>query len=297
LAYLVGVLRYNDGEYEKAISGFSKYLDKYPSGANKIKAVYYRAESYTLLKKYTNALEDYEKLVKLGNSEFYVSSVKKSALIAYNYTQAFDKAYTFYDLYYNSVSDQEEQFKASLGALRSAFRIASSEAVKKYGGIVTNNEKASIEERATASYYLGKTYYRENNFASALISFTKASEKTDNNQAAESRYLIGEILYKENKKQEAEDQCNIANEANTAYPYWIAKSLLLLSDIYVDRVDLFNARAALEAVIENFTEEKDLLTIANDKLKIVEGMEKQKNRIKPSDPSNNLLELQHGGGK
>lgn len=296
LAYMVGALRYNEGAYDKAVMGFNNYLDKYPAGANRIKAIYYRAESNTLLKKYEDALADYEKLAKAGNSEFYIPSLRKSALIAYNYTQNFEKAYLYYDLYYQNNNDEDEKYKAALGALRSAFRNSNTEAVKKYGNIVTSNKKANTEEQATASYYLGKVYYRENNLSSALVAFTKVSEKSDNNQAAESRYLIAEILYKQNKKQEAEDQCNAANEANAAYPFWIAKSLILLSDIYVDRSDLFNARAALEAVIENFPDDKELITQAKDKLKAVEQFEKQKSRIKPSAPTNNLLELTPANG-
>jgi tetratricopeptide (TPR) repeat protein len=296
LAYMVGVLRYNEGEYEKAIAGFSNYLDKYPSGGNRIKAMYYQAESYTLLKKYSDAFTGYERLVKLGKSEFYVPSLRKSALIAYNYTQAFDKAFYYYDLYYQNITDDDEKYKTALAALRSAFRITNSEAVKKYGSIVSTHPRASAEERSTANYYVGKTHYREHNFIQAKVAFTSASEKTDNNQAAESRYLIAEILYKEGKKQEAEDQCNTANEVNAAYPFWIAKSLLLLSDIYVDRSDLFNARAALEAVIENFPDDTELITTANDKLKIVEQLEKQKNRIKPTGTINSLLEMQSSGG-
>ncbi len=295
LAYMVGALRYNEGEYEKAISGFNNYLQKYPAGANKIRALYYKAECHSLLKQYSQALEGYEQMVKLGPSEFYVLSVKKAAIISYNYTQAFEKAFTYYDLYYNSISDEDEKFKAAFGALRSAFRIASAEGVKKYGFIVANHDKADREEKAVASYYLGKIYYRDNDLENARLSFIKAADKIDNNQAAESRYLLAEIYFKQKKIDMAEKQCNEANDKNVAYPYWIAKSLLLMSDIYVDKNDLFNARAALEAVIENFEDDNDLLAIAKEKLRAVEELEKQKNRIK-APANNNLLELQHNNG-
>jgi len=295
LAYMVGALRYNEGEYEKAVSGFNNYLDKYPNGGSKVKAIYYRAESYSLLKKYGPALDDYEKLAKMGNSEFYVQSVKKAALISYNYTQTFDKAYMYYDLYFSNITDDDEKFKAALGALRSAFRISNDEGVKKYGTIVGNHKKADEEEKAVAFYYLGKIYYRDNDLENAKSSFTKAAEKVNNNQAAESRYLMAEIFYKQANPTKAEDQCNDANDKNTSYPYWIAKSLLLMSDIYVDRKDLFNARAALEAVIENFPDDADLQTAAKDKLKKVETLEQQKNRIK--SPNTTQLEFQNSGGK
>jgi TolA-binding protein len=113
------------------------------------------------------------------------------------------------------------------------------------------------------------------------------------NQAAEARYMMAEILYKQKQIDKAEKQSNLANEKNTAYPYWIAKSLILLSDIYIDKKDLFNGRAALEAVIENFPEDQELQTTAKTKLKAIEELEKQKTRIKT--PSNNLMEFHSGG--
>ena len=294
LAFLVGALKYNEGEYEKAISGFNNYLTKYPGGANRVQAYYYRAESYSLLKKYEQALEDYEKLITLGTSEFYTQVVKKAALISYNYTQTFDKAYHFYDLYYNGSTDEDEKYKAALGALRSAFRMANAGGVKKYSPLVSNSKKADNEEKVASLYYLGKTYYKENDLENAKTTFQKIGDQSDNNQAAEARYLIAEIWYKQTNSVKAEEQCNLANDKNASYPFWIAKTLILMSDIYVGRKDLFNARAALEAVIENFSDDKELQETATAKLNVVAEMEKLNNRIKA--PNNNLMEFQSNGG-
>lgn len=291
LAYMVGDLRFNEGEYEKAIAGFNNYIDKYPNGANRIKATYYRAESYTITKKYPEALTDYESVISKGNSEFYVPSLRKAAVIAYNSTQQFDKAYQYYDAFYKVLTDEDEKYKTALGALRSAFRISNGPAVNQYGRLVTANIKASKDEQAAAWYYLAKTYMRDNNMNEAAESFKKAAMLIENNQAAESRYMLAEILYKEGKLQAAEDQCNIANENNVAYPYWIAKSLILLSDIYVDRSDLFNGRAALEAVVENFQGDNELIKEAQDKLALISQLEKNNSRIKPDQKDTQLLEL------
>ncbi|MCZ2101489.1 MAG: tetratricopeptide repeat protein [Chitinophagales bacterium] len=291
LAYMVGNLRYNDGEYEKAITGFSNYLDKYPNGANRLSATYYRAESYSILKKYNLALADYEKTVQAGTSEFYIQAIRKSALIAYNSTQEFDKAFKYYDLYYQKITDEDEKYKAALGALRSAFRISNSDAIKQYGHMVTTDKRADKDEQASAWYYLAKTYMRENDMPQATQAFKQVSTMTDNNQAAESRYMLAEILYKQGKIKDAEAQCNLANEQNAAYPYWIAKSLILLSDIYVDRQDLFNARAALEAIIENFQGDKELLGEAQSRLDLIGQLEKQQSRIKPEATEHDTLEM------
>lgn len=297
LAYRVGAAKYNEGDYERAIAGFNNYLDKYPQGLNRIKAMYYRAESHTLTKNYDRALKSYEMLINVGRSEYFVQSLRKAALIAYNYTQEFDKAFEYYDLYHDAISDDAEKFKAALGAMRSAFRISNAKAIKKYSIAVSEHNLATQEDQATAYYYLAKTYLRENSHAEALKSFDKVSELSQNNQAAESRYMMAEILYKQGKINEAEEQCNQANAANAAYPFWIAKSLLLLTHIYLDRKDTFNARAAAEAVIENFKEDEDLLKEAQAQLKLVEEVEKEKNRIKPSHKDTDILELIPSGGK
>ena len=90
--------------------------------------------------------------------------------------------------------------------------------------------------------------------------------KTSNNQAAESDIFRLEFISTRKKWDEAEQQCNYANEKkNGNYPYWIAKSLLLLSTS-ITKDDLLNARAAIEAVLENFTEDKTIVQIANEKL-------------------------------
>jgi len=292
LAYMVGAIRYNEGEYQKAVAGFNNYLDKYPNGLNKIKAIYYRGESNTLLKKYDQSLDDYERLIQLGNSEFYVSALRKASLISYNYTQNFEKAYTYYHQYYNLLTDEDEKYASALGALRSAFRIANNDGIKKYGEIVSTHKKADNEEKVSAYYYLGKTWLKEENLEKAKTSFTAIDDMVNTNQSAEARYLIAEILWKQNQPEKAETQCNIANDKNASYPFWIAKGLLLLSDIYVGRNDLFNARAALEAVLENFPENQELQTEAKAKLNKVQEMEKQKNRIKT--PSKSIMEFHSG---
>ncbi len=297
LAYMVGVAKYNEGDYERAIVGFNNYLDKYPQGLNRIKAIYYRAESYTLTKNYEMALKSYETLVDAGRSEFFIQSLRKSALIAYNHTQDFGKAYKYYDLYHDALQDEEEKYKAALGALRSAFRTSQSVPIKKYGLIVSQSQSASMDDQATAFYYLAKTYQKEKSMEEAMKAYQKVSELSQNNQAAESRFRRAEILYSQGKINEAEEECNTANEANAAYPYWIAKSLLLLSNIYLERGDTFNARAATEAVIENFSDDVDLINEANAQLKKVEEKEKEKNRIKPGSDNSGVLELLPSGGK
>ncbi|HMV24556.1 MAG TPA: hypothetical protein PKA71_09520, partial [Saprospiraceae bacterium] len=82
-----------------------------------------------------------------------------------------------------------------------------------------------------------------------------------------------------------------ANKESSGFDYWIARSVILLSDINVERGDLLNARAALEAVLENYSNDAELVKMAQQKLSDLEKKEQGKNRIKNDTGKN--FELQN----
>jgi len=121
-----------------------------------------------------------------------------------------------------------------------------------------------------------------------LIAFDEVGRNATNNQGAESRYMTSKIFYDNNEMELAEVAINSANEKNSAYANWVAKGLLLLSDIYIKNGDIFNARAATEVVVENFSSDKDLLSEANQKLNKIKTLEKNQSRIKTKSNSDQL---------
>lgn len=121
--------------------------------------------------------------------------------------------------------------------------------------------------------------------------FKQVVQYTDNEQTAEARYLLAEMDFRDGKLDESEAACRNAFGESAAYPFWVAKSLILLSDVLVKKEDLFNAKAALEAVVENFTEDEALVAEAQAKIKAIEQIEGQQNRLTKPQEGNNLLQL------
>ena len=288
LNYRIGEIQYQNANYEKAISAFDDYLKKYSSGYYRLEARYYRGESHSLLKNYTKALIDYEAIIKEGISDTYERSLKKASLISYNHSQNFTKALKYYKLWEAHTSAPEDKYQAQLGAMRSAFRLSQDDEVISYTNKVASNPLVTKEDKSSAKYYLAKVSYKKGLLEQASAAFSQVPQLTNNNQAAESRYMVAKILLDQNKPTEAETAANIANEKNTNYPFWIAKSILLLSDVYILRGDLLNARAAAEAVVENFKTDEDLVKEANSKLAEIAQKELESNRIKIDNPDGTL---------
>ena len=294
LTYKAGENKYNNAEYDEAITAFDSYLKKYSQGYYRLNAHYYRGESRALKKRYNPALADYEAIIAEGISDFYERSLKKAAIISYNYTQNFGKALKYYKLLETQTANADDKFLAQLGAMRSAFRLGRDAEVQTYANLVNKNGLSTTAEKSTAMYYLGKTAYKNSELDKAITALQQTAQLSTNNQAAEARYLIAQAYYDKGEAAKAEAQVSKANEQNTAYPYWIAKSLLLMSDIFLDRDDLLNARAAAEAVQENFKEDESLLAEANAQLQAISGKESDSNRIK-TETTDGTLELDTTG--
>ena len=63
----------------------------------------------------------------------------------------------------------------------------------------------------------------------------------------------------------------------TSHQYWLAKSLILLADINVNRNDLFQAKQYLLALQNNYRQADDIATIIADKLEAIQQLETQQN--------------------
>lgn len=62
-------------------------------------------------------------------------------------------------------------------------------------------------------------------------------------------------------------------QMQTAQQYWLAKSLILLSDINVQRNDIFQAKQYLLALQSNYQQQDDIPSIILDKLQEIEQLE------------------------
>jgi predicted negative regulator of RcsB-dependent stress response len=92
---------------------------------------------------------------------------------------------------------------------------------------------------------------------------------------AESYHLMAQILYKQKKYDESEKVIDDSNPAMAGYDDWIARNLILTSDLYRARGDDDTARAALEAVLENYKgTNKEIKDTAQQKYEALNGKSK-----------------------
>ena len=263
ISYEVAHEQYTQGKYEKAITLFSDYLKKFDDAFFKDDALYYQAESNVLLKRYDQGLILYEEVIASKAPEYHNSSLRKAALIAYNHTQDFNKSFKYYDQLLTLTNGNEIEYIEA--ALYSAFNTKNDQGIYDYAYKLTSHTDADRASKATAYYYLAKRNDRLGLVAESIDAYQKVIEHSTNHQGAEASYRKAELYFAQENYASAESQAFETTKRAGQYPIYVAKSLILLGDIYVLKEDYLNAAAAYESVIDNFTEDPKINTEASER--------------------------------
>ena len=90
---------------------------------------------------------------------------------------------------------------------------------------------------------------------------------------AEAKYQLANAYFQLGSIELAEEEVMSFTQMQTTQQYWLAKSLILLSDINVQRNDIFQAKQYLLALQSNYQQQDDITTIIADKLQEIATLE------------------------
>ncbi len=275
--YAAAETQFANGKWEEARIGFENYLQQYPNGIFAVKAHYYRAESNFQLKKYKDALPDYDMTLSGKWNDFFENSARRAAGIAYA-EKDYNGAYMYYQKLRASALTNRMIELSYDGLMKSGFNIDKFSETSSYADSLLAMPGISAETINDAQYYKAKSLQHTGNLEASIKLYRQLSANKNGDIAAESRYHIAEILFKQNNTKAAEPAANDAIHLSAGYDYWIVKSYILLSDILVKEKDYFNAKATLESVVKH-TKIEELKQEAVKKLDEVKKSEKHKSKL------------------
>ena len=113
--------------------------------------------------------------------------------------------------------------------------------------------------------------------------YRELADTTNSEIGANARFQMANILMERDSFKAAElavfDLVNLV----PSYPNWTAKGLILLADIYMATDDLFQAKATLMSIIDNYQGEDELLKLAQANLKRIEEIEAALNQVEEQE--------------
>lgn len=256
LTYAAAEGLFSRGQKADAKNRFKEYLELYPNGAFAANAWYYQGLMLEEENDYENAYESFMHSAQFESSRFSESALDHAAQMAWavgDWETAMD---TYMRLYGKTTNAERQRI--------SLFRIVSSAGqISEYDAVLLYADKA-LQSQLTADQKTEVTYWK----AQALLETGKRSDArplleelskdTRSKYGAESDYLLSQLLFDSGDKEGAEKVIMDFIQEGTPHMYWLARSFILLSDIYKSQGKDVEARQYLLSLKSNYTEEDDI---------------------------------------
>lgn len=273
LVYVTAELQYIMGNYEEAAAGMTTYITSFcPGGRYCVTALYYAANSFYQLRKYDAAQEQYSALAAIEGNPYMEEACMRSAEIAYDKEEYKTAAYYFQQML-RVASSSNMRITAQLGILRCNQHEGNIEAVIAAATQLLEQDQLTDNIRQEALYYRAKAHLSNQQYGLAVVDLTPLSKEVRTPMGAEAKYQLANAYFQLGSIELAEEEVMSFTQMQTTQQYWLAKSLILLSDINVQRNDIFQAKQYLLALQSNYQQQDDITTIIADKLQEIATLE------------------------
>lgn len=283
VVYLAAETKYSKGDCAAAVNEFNSYLNNFPQGAFATSAHFYRAECLFKQSNFERALSDYEFVSEQPRNRFSQKALLNAARINYVQNKNYSKAYTYYKQLSENADFKSDALEAAKGMMYSAYFLNHFDDALNAANRVLLLDNASADDETEAHFYLAKIEYAAREYDKAFNEFLLVTRSSSSAIGAESAYRMAEIYFRRNEMKQAEDQSWSVTKKYPSYDYWIAKSYLLLADIYESNHDYFQAKATLQSIIDNYKGVDDIIPEARKKMGEIKSAEAGSSKLQPDN--------------
>ena len=283
LVYESAELRYTQRNCDDAIKDFENYLQKFPDGAFRVNASYYRADCQFRNKQFEAALTGYSFVISQPKSSFTEKSLLHAGLIYYRMKQ-FDKSLETFERLEATAEIKENILAAMAGQMRCQYQLNQFDRTLLTAEKVIQSSTADKDLLNESHLLKGKSAMATNDLETAKSELTIVSKRTNSEMTAEARYSLALIEYQLGNYKASEKIIQEIQKLIPSYDYWIAKGFILWGDNYSAMKDTFQAKETYKSIVDNYQKNpgdpEDLKAIAKQKLDaILSDEQKRKNDL------------------
>ena len=178
----------------------------------------------------------------------------------------YEEALGFYKKLVDKTANPDRKMMANVGRMRSAKQSGSVNEVILASSDLLLASKLTPELKNEALYDRGKALLEEKKTSEAMKDFMILSADTRTIYGAEAKYLLAQNMYANKKYEAAEKEILNFIEQSTPHAYWLARSFVLLSDVYVAMGRNLEAKQYLLSLQQNYTANDDIAEMITTRL-------------------------------
>lgn len=257
LTYIAAEKIYGRGRIEEAKNSFNKYLQTFPEGSFSLNAHYYLCLIGKEQKNYDMILLHSGKLLEYPDNPFSEEALIMRAEVQFN-LQQFADALASYKMLKEKATTADRRLLAETGMLRCAHLIKDDAETIHAATALLAEAKLTPELTNEALYYRAKSYMNQKADKKALADLQTLAKDTRNLYGAEAKYLVAQQYYTAGEYAAAEKELLDYIERSTPHAYWLARSFVLLSDVYMAMDKKLDARQYLLSLQQNYHANDDI---------------------------------------
>ncbi|MCU4175936.1 tetratricopeptide repeat protein [Carboxylicivirga sp. N1Y90] len=257
LTFVAAERFYMKNDCEHAVKHFKSYLATYPDGKFVLNAHFYKADCQYRNTEYTDALASYEYVANRERSLFTEEALIRMGELHFQ-QGAYRQAYNAFVRLEQEAEIAENRLEAKIGVMRSLTKMNQPEECISAASKLLNAPKIADEIKREAIYNTALSYRELGNSEKALEFFAQIASNTKSVEGAEAKYYIAQYKYDLNDVEASEKEVFDYIDKGTPHQYWLARSFILLAQIYQDRGESFQAIQYLESINENYTGDDDI---------------------------------------
>ena len=268
LIYNTAFMKFSEGDYLIANRTFNNYIQQFKNGIFINDAKYYNAFCALNLGDTVLSIILYNELVEQKVSKYEEASLTFLARRYYKLNN-FELSNKYYEALEEIVSSNSLKREVIIRLMYGNENI-NNDLAFKYAKEVIMLDKTDNWLLSKANIVIARNEFKNGNYAKSRKTFEKVERLSNYDEGAEAKYYLAYLTYLDDNLQLAEEMIFQLSDQYSS-DHFIAKSFLLLADIYISKDNNFQAKATLESIIENHDGE-DMVNVARKKWEqIIEG--------------------------
>ena len=271
LSYKAAEMAYARGDDKVATEGFNKYLNQFPTGAYVTDAQYYLGCLYYKANNYEQAKANLAKVTTRRSSKYCEEATRMLGDLAYN-NKDYSLAIETYGNLIEITGNPTTKLHAQVHRLRSAWTITDYELIVNESAQVLTNSKLAPETATELRYYRAKAYLNQGKHESAIEDLRILAKDTRNVYGAEAKYQLAQIYYNIKQYEHAEKEVLDYINVSTPHSYWLARSFVLLADVYMKNEKYIEAKQYLISLKQSYQAKDNIASMIEERLQTLENM-------------------------
>ncbi|WP_286761532.1 tetratricopeptide repeat protein [Salegentibacter sp. UBA1130] len=268
--------QYFKNEYDRAISGFENYLQRFPNGIHSINANFYLGQMYFRNGNKQKAAANYRSVANKPKNEFTEDALSRLSEILLE-NKNYREAVSYLERLEKEASSEQNVIFAQSNLMKSYLELDQPEKAATYANKVLANSESDSEARNDARVIVARAAFASGNMSKAKNAYSEVQKTAKGELAAEALYYDAYFKNESGNYEASNAAVQILAKDFSGYKRWGAKGLVLMADNFYELDDAYQATYILENVINNFSNYPEIVQEAKQELSRIKTEEAKTN--------------------